>query len=189
MAPARLIGQGRHLAVEEFAAASVPVRSLAVADDIASAPPPRAGERLGIAGDLFVFNVAGAAAELGRDVDGVHTAAKAALARTRSTGVALSACSLPQRRAGRKDDGRRLVPRRPRGPRRPLDRGGDLAAVLAAGSTAPGPAATTAATTIESRRGRSVTLGAGHVDPGAASALSSFPRFATPPSNRLYQPP
>ena len=61
MAPARLIGQGRHLAVEEFAAASVPVRSLAVADDIASAPPPRAGERLGIAGDLFVFNEIGRA--------------------------------------------------------------------------------------------------------------------------------
>ncbi|MFO1105993.1 MAG: dihydroxyacetone kinase subunit DhaL [Amaricoccus sp.] len=84
------------MAVEECAAAGIPARSVAVADDVASAPAARAGERRGIAGDFFVFKIAGAAAELGRDLDAVHAAALAAQAATRSMGVALSPCSMPQ---------------------------------------------------------------------------------------------
>ncbi len=84
------------MAAEECAGLGVPARSVQVIDDVASAPPERAHERRGIAGDFFVFKVAGAAAELGRDLDACVTAAQAANAATRSMGVALTACSLPQ---------------------------------------------------------------------------------------------
>ncbi|MEZ5868061.1 MAG: dihydroxyacetone kinase subunit DhaK [Defluviimonas denitrificans] len=84
------------MAAEECTAAGIPARSVQVTDDVASAPAERAGERRGIAGDFFVFKVAGAAAEQGRDLDGCEAAARAANANTRSMGVALSACSMPQ---------------------------------------------------------------------------------------------
>ena len=66
------------MAVEECVAAGIPARSVQVNDDVASAPAERAGERRGIAGDFFVFKVAGAAAEQGRDLDGCEAAARAA---------------------------------------------------------------------------------------------------------------
>ncbi|MDP5308465.1 dihydroxyacetone kinase subunit DhaL [Paracoccus spongiarum] len=84
------------MAAEECEAAGIPARSLAVTDDVASAPAERAHERRGIAGDFFVFKIAGAAAEQGRDLEGCLAAARAANAATRSMGVALTACSMPQ---------------------------------------------------------------------------------------------
>ena len=60
------------MAAEEAATLGIECRSVAVADDIASAPKGREGERRGIAGDFFVFKIAGAAAEVGAGVaDGV----------------------------------------------------------------------------------------------------------------------
>ncbi len=84
------------MAAEECEAAGIPARSVAVTDDVASAPADRVGERRGIAGDFFVFKIAGAAAELGRDLEACYAAARAANAATRSMGVALTACSMPQ---------------------------------------------------------------------------------------------
>jgi dihydroxyacetone kinase phosphoprotein-dependent L subunit len=84
------------MAAEECAATGIEARSVAVNDDVASAPLERAGERRGIAGDFFAFKIAGAAADEGRDLDGTEQAARAALAGTRSMGVALGACSMPQ---------------------------------------------------------------------------------------------
>ncbi|SLN62965.1 PTS-dependent dihydroxyacetone kinase, dihydroxyacetone-binding subunit DhaK [Aquimixticola soesokkakensis] len=84
------------MAAEGCAPLGIPARSIAVSDDVASAPKGRENERRGIAGDFFVFKIAGAAAESGRDLAACHAAASRANARTRSMGVALSACSLPQ---------------------------------------------------------------------------------------------
>nr|WP_321443256.1 dihydroxyacetone kinase subunit DhaL [uncultured Cohaesibacter sp.] len=84
------------MAVEECIENGIPARSIAVNDDVASAPPERAEERRGVAGDFFVFKVAGAAAEEGRSLNDCEAAARHALANTRSMGVALTACSLPQ---------------------------------------------------------------------------------------------
>ncbi|WFE76612.1 dihydroxyacetone kinase subunit DhaL [Roseinatronobacter sp. S2] len=84
------------MATEEAAGLGIECRSVAVADDIASAPKGRADERRGIAGDFFVFKIAGAAADAGRDLADVEAAARHALKNTKSMGVALSACSLPQ---------------------------------------------------------------------------------------------
>jgi len=84
------------MAAEECETIGIPARSLAVTDDVASAPRGREGERRGIAGDFFVFKIAGAAAEQGRDLAGCLQAAHHANANCRSMGVALGACSLPQ---------------------------------------------------------------------------------------------
>jgi dihydroxyacetone kinase len=66
-----------------------------VTDDIASAPVDEIGKRRGIAGDLTVFKVAGAAAEAGLDLDEVERLAVKANHHTRSLGVAFAGCTLP----------------------------------------------------------------------------------------------
>ncbi|WP_194098354.1 dihydroxyacetone kinase subunit DhaL [Marivivens aquimaris] len=84
------------MAAEECEGMGIPARSVAVTDDVASAPADRIGERRGIAGDFFVFKIAGAAAEQGRDLDACLAAARKANDNCRSMGVALTACSMPQ---------------------------------------------------------------------------------------------
>lgn len=84
------------MAAEGLADHGISARSFVVTDDIASAPPERAEERRGIAGDFFVFKVAGAAADRGLALSQVEAAASRANAATRTMGVALSACVLPQ---------------------------------------------------------------------------------------------
>ncbi|VDC33443.1 dihydroxyacetone kinase subunit DhaL [Pseudogemmobacter humi] len=84
------------MAAEVLEAEGTPVRQVAVIDDVASAPPDRRGERRGIAGDFFVFRIAGAAADLGEPLARVEALAQKANANTLSMGVALSPCSLPQ---------------------------------------------------------------------------------------------
>ncbi len=84
------------MAAEECEGMGVPARSVQVTDDVASAPKGREGERRGIAGDFFVFKIAGAAAEHGRSLDDCYAAALHANDNCRSMGVALTACSMPQ---------------------------------------------------------------------------------------------
>jgi len=71
------------------------VRTVLVTDDIWSAPADQQEKRRGIAGDLVVFKIAGAAAEAGLDLDDVERLARHANARTRSFGVAFGGCTLP----------------------------------------------------------------------------------------------
>ncbi len=82
-------------AARALEASGISVRTVRVTDDVVSAPADRAHERRGIAGDLCVFKVAGAAAERGDDLDTVTAIAERANDRTRSFGVAFSGCSLP----------------------------------------------------------------------------------------------
>jgi dihydroxyacetone kinase len=70
-------------------------RSIAVTDDVSSAPPAERAKRRGIAGDLTVFKVAAAAAEAGYSMDATLEIAERANHRTRSFGVAFSGCTLP----------------------------------------------------------------------------------------------
>ena len=83
------------LAVQLAEAEGIVVREVRVADDVASAPPDQADRRRGIAGDIIVFKVAGAAAERGDTLDEVVRLAGAANAATHSMGIALSACEVP----------------------------------------------------------------------------------------------
>uniref|UniRef100_A0A942T0D6 phosphoenolpyruvate--glycerone phosphotransferase n=1 Tax=Neobacillus citreus TaxID=2833578 RepID=A0A942T0D6_9BACI len=82
-------------AARALEAQGIDVRTVRVTDDVASAPASEVHKRRGIAGDLCVFKVAGAAAEQGRSLDDVATVATRANDRTRSFGVAFSGCSLP----------------------------------------------------------------------------------------------
>ena len=71
------------------------VALLAVTDDVASASASERHRRRGVAGDLVVFKVAGAAAEAGYDLDAVEEVAARANDRTRSFGAAFDGCTLP----------------------------------------------------------------------------------------------
>lgn len=82
-------------AQEAVRADGIDCRTVTVTDDIFSAKPDEKHRRRGIAGDLTVFKVAGAAAGSGYDLDGVERVAILANERTRSMGVAFSGCTLP----------------------------------------------------------------------------------------------
>ena len=84
------------MAAEVAARDGIEVRSVQVADDVASAPADRRGERRGIAGDFFVFKVTGAMADRMASLDEVERIALKANLATATMGVALGACSLPQ---------------------------------------------------------------------------------------------
>lgn len=67
-----------------------------LADDVASAPPAEAAKRRGVAGMVYAFKIAGAAAEAGHDLDAVTRIAQKAADACRSVGAALSPCTVPQ---------------------------------------------------------------------------------------------
>lgn len=82
-------------AQDRLRAEDIDCRSIAVTDDISSAPLAERTKRRGIAGDLTVFKVAAAAAEAGYSMDATLDIAERANDRTRSFGVAFSGCTLP----------------------------------------------------------------------------------------------
>ena len=82
-------------AQEKLRKEGIDCRSIAVTDDISSAPPSERAKRRGIAGDLTVFKVAAAASEAGYTLDDVVQIAERANHRTRSFGVAFTGCTLP----------------------------------------------------------------------------------------------
>ena len=84
------------MAAELLAGEGIAARSVLVTDDVASAPVERWVERRGIAGNIFVFKIAGAAADRGADLAEVERLARHANAHTATMGVALGPCSLPQ---------------------------------------------------------------------------------------------
>ena len=83
------------MAAEMCSMEDIPVKTVLVTDDIASAPLDKKKERRGVAGDFYVFKVAGAAAEKGMEIDEVCRLAEKANDMTISMGVALGPCSLP----------------------------------------------------------------------------------------------
>lgn len=83
------------LAAEKLRAEGVDVRIIRVSDDIASNSPENHRDRRGIAGDLPVFKIAGAAIEAGADLDEAERIAWKANDATRSFGVAFDGCTLP----------------------------------------------------------------------------------------------
>ncbi len=73
----------------------IPVRTVLVKDDVASAPPEESGRRRGVAGMVFAFKIAGAKADKGGSLDEVVKITERTLANTRTMGVALSPCIVP----------------------------------------------------------------------------------------------
>lgn len=86
------------MACEMLEMEDIEARTVLTTDDIASAPRNAADTRRGVAGNVFIFKAAGAAADKMMSLDEVERVARHANARTYTMGVALSACSLPQTR-------------------------------------------------------------------------------------------
>src|SRR5215469_13067765 len=75
---------------------NVPSTTVLLTDDVASAPKQDAGMRRGVAGLVYGFKIAGAAADEGRDLAGVTRVTQKAADACRTIGVALSPCTVPQ---------------------------------------------------------------------------------------------
>lgn len=73
----------------------IEVKTVLVADDVASAPKGEEDRRRGVAGLFFAYKIAGAAAEKGWDLNTVVGKTEKALDNIRSMGVALSPCTIP----------------------------------------------------------------------------------------------
>lgn len=71
------------------------VMTVRVDDDVAVEKSTYSTGRRGVAGTLVVEKLVGAAAEEGRTLEALHALAQAVNSRTRSTGVALSSCTVP----------------------------------------------------------------------------------------------
>jgi dihydroxyacetone kinase-like protein len=84
------------MAIEMAEMDDIEVRTVLVKDDVASAPPEEADRRRGVAGMIFAFKTAGAKADQGGSLDEVVAVAEKTLANTRTMGVALSPCTVPQ---------------------------------------------------------------------------------------------
>ncbi|HWP79255.1 MAG TPA: dihydroxyacetone kinase subunit DhaK [Candidatus Acidoferrum sp.] len=74
----------------------VVTKTVLVADDVASSPKETASKRRGVAGMVYAFKIAGAAAEQMKSLDEVASLAKKALDNIRTMGVALSPCIVPE---------------------------------------------------------------------------------------------
>ncbi len=84
------------MACEMVNAEGIKTKKIIVADDIASAKEAEKSKRRGIAGMIFVFKIAGAAAETSASLDEVFNTASEANNNIRTLGVALSPCILPE---------------------------------------------------------------------------------------------
>ena len=84
------------IAAEMAADEGIETRTVRIWDDVASAPPEHVDQRRGIAGDLFVIKVAGAAAATLGSLDDVYRLTVKARDNVRSMGVAVSAGSIPE---------------------------------------------------------------------------------------------
>lgn len=74
----------------------IKVKTVLVADDVASAPKGEEEKRRGVAGLFYAYKIAGAKADEGADLDKVVAVTEKALANTRTMGIALSPCTIPQ---------------------------------------------------------------------------------------------
>jgi dihydroxyacetone kinase-like protein len=83
------------MAAEMAAMDDIEVRTVLTTDDVASAPLDKQKTRRGVAGNFFIFKMAGAACDKLWSFDDCERVARKANAQTYTVGVALSPCSLP----------------------------------------------------------------------------------------------
>ena len=84
------------MATEMAEIEDIKVLSVVGNDDVASSPIGQEHKRRGVAGIFFVFKAAGAAAAEGMSLDDVKRVADKAKANTRTMGVALTPCIVPE---------------------------------------------------------------------------------------------
>ncbi|NMF05035.1 dihydroxyacetone kinase subunit DhaK [Clostridium beijerinckii] len=82
---------------EEFASLDgIEVEEVLVTDDVASAPKGEEDKRRGVAGLFYAYKIAGAAAEKMYSLKEVKEVSQKAVNNTRTMGVALSSCTVPE---------------------------------------------------------------------------------------------
>jgi dihydroxyacetone kinase-like protein len=84
------------MAIEMAREDGVTVKTVVANDDVPSAPKDQRAKRRGVAGEVFMWKVGGAKAAMGADLDQVIAAAQKAIDNTRSMGIGLSPCAIPE---------------------------------------------------------------------------------------------
>lgn len=85
-----------NMAQEMARSEGIKVDTVLINDEISSAPRQRSDERRGTTADHIIIKMAGAASEAGLEFDSLIKLIKKAINNSRSLGVSLSACTLPQ---------------------------------------------------------------------------------------------
>jgi len=84
------------MAMEELEDEGIEVKKVVANDDVPSAPKGSEARRRGVAGEILMWKVGGAKAAMGASLDEVVAAAQKAIDNTRSMGVGLAPCTLPE---------------------------------------------------------------------------------------------
>ena len=83
------------MAMEEAGDEGIEVKKVVANDDVPSAPITEKEKRRGVAGEILMWKVGGAKAAMGASLDEVIAASQKAIDSTRSIGVGLSGCTIP----------------------------------------------------------------------------------------------
>lgn len=84
------------MAIEEAEDEGIVVKKVVANDDVASAPKEDIAKRRGVAGEIFMWKTAGAKAAMGASLDEVVAVAQKAIDSTRSMGIGLKPCAIPE---------------------------------------------------------------------------------------------
>jgi len=84
------------MAMEEAEDEGIKVKKVVANDDVPSAPKGQEAKRRGVAGEIFMWKVGGAKAAMGGSLDEVIAVAQKAINNTRSMGIGLAPCAIPE---------------------------------------------------------------------------------------------
>lgn len=84
------------MAMEELEDEGINVKKVVANDDVPSAPKGDEARRRGVAGEILMWKVGGAKAAMGGSLDEVIAASQKAINNTRSMGIGLSPCAIPE---------------------------------------------------------------------------------------------
>ena len=84
------------MAIEQAEEEGIKVKKVVANDDVPSAPKAESEKRRGVAGEILMWKVGGAKAAMGATLEEVISAAQKAISNTRSMGVGLSPCTIPE---------------------------------------------------------------------------------------------
>jgi len=84
------------IAIQMAKAAGIEVKTVIANDDVPSAPKEQRDRRRGVTGEILMWKVGGAKAALGASLNEVIAAAQKAIDNTRSVGVGLAPCTIPE---------------------------------------------------------------------------------------------
>jgi len=83
------------MAIQMAAEDGIEVKTVVANDDVPSAPRDQREKRRGVAGEVLMWKIGGAKAAMGASLDEVIRVAQKAIDNTRSMGIGLSPCTIP----------------------------------------------------------------------------------------------